>query len=148
MEVPELFRTDHKADAGGAFVAVSALKLPNHHPVWDEYMLTMCDLDSVPSDQVVRHIDHATHEFLLFAVDPATPIDMRKSLFDQPHLSPLQPPNMGFQFQADSNEAALSKLKSCVSLLLSGALSPEEMTDDAWKAQFPGGFPLLMRLQD
>ena len=72
-------------------VAAWGLRLPGIRGRFDEFLITGCTLTG--QEDVVRHTDKATHEFLMFRVHPDTPIDFTESLFVQrpPCSSPPLP---------------------------------------------------------
>jgi len=84
-----------------------------------------------------------THELVVCSLSPNVRIDFDRPAFKQRRLEPLSPPNHAFQFKADDNEAARSRVQVCVNSLLTGTLLPEEDGADAWSMLFADGMNLL-----
>lgn len=106
------------------------------HPVWSQYALALYDL-TTPTDQpAVIHLDGATHELLLVALDPARPATSAQSMVEGGQVQALSPPNHGYQFKAESDAAAVSRLQRIVDEIEAQRLSPDSDFRAAWDAMF------------
>ena len=94
------FRRDVIEGVGGQMVAAWGLCLPGLRSRFDEFMITGCTLTG--QQDVIKHRDKATHEFLMFRVHPDTPIDFTESLFVQ-RPTVLKPAFAGMQVPAGTD---------------------------------------------
>jgi hypothetical protein len=122
-------RGDAEFQDNGIWAGTIGFQCPWAHPIWSEYLLFVYDF-AKPLDgkQPKKLNEAATHEFMLYAVAPETPIDFDKPLFEQRKLSPLTPPNHGYQFTAASNDEAWDRVNALV--------------DECYKELSPGVFVL------
>jgi len=72
---------------------------------------------------------------MLFAVDPEHPIE-RDAQVKRGGLHLLQPANYGYQFTADSNEAAEKRIQNIVDWIVAGQLSPDTDFRTFWDTSF------------
>jgi hypothetical protein len=136
-------RSDQHINEDGHFKAIWSLKIPDANPRWDEYLVCLYDLTNLDASvPVVRYREDVTHEFVVVALAPEVRVDFSKNVFEQPTLIPLTPPNHAFQFKAESNEAAVSRIQVCVNSLLAGTLSPEDDPLGNWNMLFNDGVRL------
>ena len=97
----KLFRHDVIEGVGGQMVAAWGLRLPGIRGRFDEFLITGCTLTG--QQDVTKHRENATHEFLMFRVHPDKPIDFTESLFVQ-RASVLKPAFAGMQVPAGTDE--------------------------------------------
>jgi len=111
------------ADCTGVCWVIEA---PSAHPIWHSYMLTLISLRPMPGIETVFHLDGATHEFWLYALEPDAP---RQSIIAgmENSLSRwwLNPCNFAAQFIAPSDKEALHRIRSAVARICEGQLSPD-----------------------
>lgn len=109
------------------------------HPVWHSYVVFLYDLTTeipgLPTPAIYK--EGVTHELMVYALDPAQPID--------PPIHILQPANHGYQFAADSNEAATARVVSILELIETMRLSPDTDFRSAWDTLFLDGVSLHMK---
>lgn len=110
---------------------------PWAHPVWHSYVVLLYDLTTEIPDQPapVLYLDGATHELMVFALDPSHPAE--------PPVHTLAPANHGYQFRADSNEAARDRVVALLEMIAAGTLSPDTDYRLSWDARFADGVSLL-----
>jgi hypothetical protein len=82
-----------------------------------------------------------THEIMLCALDPATPIQRDAPMTAQ-RLTRLQPANHAYQFPAASNDEAIRRIQSLVAALVGDALSADTDFTPAWNELFKDGATL------
>lgn len=118
---------------------------PWAHPIWSQYALLLYDLTS-PSraGPPTIHMPGATHEFMLFALDPAAPVARDSSIRDA-SLRLLQPPNHGYQLYAASDDDAVARIQQVVDRIVAGNMSPDTDFRWEWDELFPDAFSLVMR---
>jgi hypothetical protein len=109
-------RGDTSSGEGGIWTGAIGFQCPWAHPVWSEYLLLIYDLNTeMPNGKKAhKHNEAATHEFVLFSLAPETRINFDVNLYEQKSLSPLTPFNHGYQFVAESNEAAWDRVNSLI----------------------------------
>ena len=101
------------------------------HPIWHSYALHCYHLRDVPSlGHPVIYLPGATHELILFALDPDKPRD----LADFP--AHLHPPNFAAQFVAEDDEAAALLVAAAVDEIVEGKLSPATDFRRQWVERF------------
>ena len=119
-----------------------AITAPWAHLAWSQYLLHLYDLTSPVGAAPKVHLPGATHEFLLFAIEPDMPLKHDIKISEQQY-GHLEPPNQGYQFRAASNEAARDRLQNVVDLIVAEKLSPDADHRSRWHALFPDGFPMV-----
>ncbi|MBY0559988.1 hypothetical protein [Hyphomicrobium sp.] len=127
----------------GQFRAIWSLALPGRHPVWDEYLICLYDLPASGEVPVIRYREDVTHELIVVALAPEVRIDFDRDVFAQSQLIPLMGPNHGYQFTAESDDAALSRARVIVCSVLAGTLSPEDDARERWDMLFDDGVRLV-----
>jgi hypothetical protein len=135
-------RTDSKIEPNGQLLVIEAFECIGAHPLFTQYMLLGYPLRGAPEDQIIKHLAGASHEFVICSMAPDTPIEWGKNLFQQHTLSPLQPPNLGFQVALQDDPAFLSLLGSCMRAISAGSLSPDPIDKHTWDRFLPAAFPM------
>lgn len=135
-------RTDSKIEPNGQLLVIEAFECIGAHPLFTQYMLLGYPLRGPPEDQIIKHLAGASHEFVICSMAPDTPIEWGRSQFEQPTLSPLQPPNVGFQVALQDDPAFLSLLGTCVQAISAGTLSPDPADKHTWDRFLPASFPM------
>lgn len=108
------------------------------HPLWHSYAALLYDLTThIEGTAPTLYFDGATHELMVFALDPSRPVD--------PPAYMLVPANHGYQFRAESNEAATARVISILDLIAQAKLSPDTDFRSAWDALFLDGVSLHMK---
>jgi len=108
---------------------------PWAHPAWSQYILALYDLTYDVGHPPKIYLEGATHEFLLYAVDPKYPLSHDKSPVEQqPHY--LHPANHGYQFKAVSNGAARARMQLIVDDIDNTTLSPDTDFRQLWDRRF------------
>ena len=138
-------RFDHEDPGEPSFVALWAIELKDQPRPWRECLVAVYALDDKSDRCCTRHRGDVTHEFAVFAVHPQTPVDYGRSLFDQPDLSPLNPPRVVFQFAANSNLDAVQRVSRYVGYMRAGDLPPRRANLAVWRQLFADGVSLLPR---
>lgn len=112
---------------------------PWAHLVWSQYAIFLYDLTTNMDTVPIVYLKGATHEFLLYALDPEHRLK-RDSLKENVHW--LEPANHGYQFIAESDEAAEQRMQDVVDLILVGSISPDTYFRDQWDILFKDGHSL------
>lgn len=107
----------------GATVAAWLLHVPGQSPAWDDYMLVAVHLrDQEGVVDVVEGTDpEATHEVLLFALDPGEPVHA-ENMGEWRRLSPV---NVAETVKLPSDKAAEGLLELCARAVIIGVLPAE-----------------------
>lgn len=103
------------------------------NPIWHTYAFILYDLTTpIPDhpDPVLYRAD-MTHEFMVWALDPGKPSIPPNNL--------LQPANMGYQFAADSDEAASERILGLIADVEAMRLSPDTDWRFMWDEHFSDG---------
>jgi len=141
-----LVRLDTDVDQHGHWKAIWALRVPDAKRSCDEFLVCLYDLIQVaPDAPLVRHRNDVTHELIIVGLSPKVRVKFEENVFTQKLLEPLLPPNYGFQFKADGDEAAQARVQVCVNSILNGTISPEADTYDTWVGLFGDGVNLVER---
>lgn len=136
-----LQRHDEKVEYG-QYRSIWALKVPDVHPIWDEYLVCLYSLESDGVVPILKYQEDMTHEFIVVALGPDVKVDFEKEIFDQNSLQPLVPPNHAYQFRAENNEAAKARVGVLVNSILSGSISPDTDAGAAWDMLWSDGVSL------
>lgn len=139
-------RIHHEGAPGGrlpTFAVNWFIFAPWAHPVWSEYYVSLAVLETrFKSEDPVLLKEGVTHELVIFAINPDTPYGGEEELKagNRPQL--LMPANHGYQFTAESNQAALDRVQSLVTLIEQKKLSPDTDYRFAWDHVFADGASL------
>lgn len=109
------------------------------HPLWHSYGVLLYDLTTPGHSDPAVYLEGATHELMIFALDPDHPAE--------PPLKFLKPANHGYQFAAATNEAAAERVVALLDEIDGGKLSPDTDYRFMWDARFTDGASLHMRGQ-
>jgi hypothetical protein len=111
----------------------------------EEGLILMVNLIRAADCRSLVHREGMTHEITVYEVDPLTPIDYKKSLFEQKNVSPLVPTTIGFQFPADSNDDAIDRITA----LLQCAIAEDWPADivGVWEKMFSDGVRIPTQVQ-
>ena len=117
---------------------------PWAHPLWSDYVLTVCDLTTDTGSPPIKYMSDATHEVLVWACDPHYPIDFTHTPAAGEPLGTkfLRPANHGYQFKAESNEAAWARVNALVDAIEARTLSPDTDFTQLWDVHFKDGATL------
>lgn len=118
-------RFDFRVSPDGQYLAIWSLEIPDGDPVWVDYMVCLYSLNGGPALALKKYREDVTHELIVCSLDPESRVNFDKPVFDQGHLQPLTPPTHAFQFKAESDAAARSRVEVCVNSLILGTLRPE-----------------------
>lgn len=100
---------------------------PWMHPAWHSYVCSLIHLRRVPGESpAFLKFPEATHEFLVFALDP-------KHKFDQKELHVLTPPNIVRQFTRDTDAYALEIVTDRMILVGEGSVSLDSDFRSHWE---------------
>lgn len=131
-----------KATSTAAWSCTWVLTAPWAHPIWSQYVIALYDLSTDLGNPPKIYMEGATHEFLLFAIDPNYPLIPDVLLAEQ-KIMRLEPPNYGYQFGALSNEAARIRLQVIVNRIDNEHLSPDTDLRTAWDSLFKDAYALV-----
>lgn len=104
---------------------------PYAHPLWHSYALgciTLREVDGFPPAKI--NLPGATHEVLLFALDPGKPYQT------DAHPPVLNPANFCGQFIEPSDEAAAARIEATVRDVIEGRLNPDTDYTQWWIQRF------------
>lgn len=139
----QIVRLEPKPGAPAKFYENSRqwiITAPWAHPWWSQYAAFVHPLVSGMS----RFKPGMTHEFMLYALDPARPpvIDETNTLKS---FAPLTPPNMGYQFKAETNDEAVTRIQKLIDRIDAMTLSPDtDFRSSTWDPLFlPDGHSLV-----
>lgn len=124
---------------GPVFAATWIVEAKWAHPLWHSYVFFLYDIATEIPDQrpAVIYRDGMTHELLVYALDPSHPVE---STFQV-----LQPANHGYQFKAESDEAAIARVVALLEEIEAKKLSPDTDFRAMWDVRFSDGVSLHMK---
>lgn len=136
-DVPVEYREEHDEN-GVRWGASWLLRQQSAHPVWSEYLIVLYDLDAPVPGMAAKHFEEATHEAMLFAVDPGDEHDWTSAVW---HGWPgrIEPALHCFQFRSRSAEEARDRICTLVTLILNETISPTRRHEELWDALFADG---------
>lgn len=118
----ERARPDHDATLGGFLVHV-----PGAHICWDHWMVSAVHLRPIPGvTPAHKRFDAATHEFVIAALDPTSPLPASLVVDRDWHLALLKPIDVIEQFVAVNDAVADCILELAVRTLVDGLASPDQ----------------------
>jgi hypothetical protein len=100
-------------------------------------MFSLVDLTTPTKQPALVMMEGATHEVTVFALDPAHP----ETSFP-PRL--LEPANHGYQFKAESHEAAEKRIIGIIERVVAQQFSPDTDFISAWDHLFADGRSLRL----
>lgn len=107
------------------------------HPVWHSYWLHLQHLRPVAGERGAHplkiHLEGATHEMVLFAIDPEK---ARQPQIETGLVHYLLPGNFAAQFIEPDDDAAIERIRKTVQLICDGNLSPDTDFLYEWKKRF------------
>lgn len=116
---------------------------PWAHPLWHQYFLVLYDLTTPMQREPTIHLPGATHEMVLFALDPEHPI-AKDSTPTPSEVYRLSPPNYGYQFKAKSNNEAAERIQAVVDGIVARQINPDTDWRSFWNnGLFPDAHPLV-----
>ncbi len=103
------------------------------HPLWSHYTIMCVALREVPGlPKATVGLDGATHEILVFALDPGT----KPAVDDVPRI--LHPINFAGQFVAADDISAAALVQQAVQDVIDGTLNPDTDFRRMWVERFSG----------
>jgi hypothetical protein len=75
-----------------------------------------------------------THEVQVYEIDPRTKLSLHAPLFAQPHVSPLTPAPVSYQFKAKSQAEAVDRCQDMMARIARKEIAPDIIDD--WKVFF------------
>ena len=136
-----VYKVAENNEAGKPYSVTWVFRCTWAHPFWHDYMLVLADLTTDTGEPPVLHKEGVTHEMMLFALDPDKPIDFGLDVKDM-KLTPLMPPNHGYQFYAPTNTEARGRVQGHVDQIEAGVLSPDTDFRSVWDKIFIDGVSL------
>lgn len=111
------------------------VEAPWAHPIWHSYGIFLVHLRPLPDGRkTFRYREDATHEFWIYALDPAKPRAPILVGESSGHL--LTPVNFAAQLVEKSDGSAVSRIEGAIDLILSGELNPDTDAQRQWEALF------------
>ena len=140
-------RRDRKVSDDGHLSVLWGLRMPANPSESEESLFALyCLKKRRDLPDPLLYDTSMTHEFTVFALDSLVKINFRKSLWNQPKLSPVLPALIGFQFRADSDENAIARLQSLFDKVVRGDVPPD--LSSAWLPYFRDGIDIATPLVD
>jgi len=106
------------------------------HPLWSQYTFWLYDLTTpIHGMKTDFKFEGATHELMVYALDPDHPFKPGNKFKD---IKTLRPANHGYQFKADNDQMAHDVVEKIISLIHAGRLSPDTDWRRVWDKMFFG----------
>lgn len=129
--------------ANPIFSATWFINAPWAHPLWQQYLLALYDLTTPTTKPPTLHLRDATHEFMLYALDPEHPI-AKDAIVPPEQVYKLSPPNFAYQFKAKSNAEAEERIQAVVDGIVARQISPDTDARSFWNnGLFPDAYALV-----
>lgn len=125
---------------GRPFGAIWFLTVPWAHPLWSQYFVSLCDLTTQVAKPAMIVRAGMTHEVMVWAVDPKFKLGKWEDRPKGGFL--LQPANHGYQFKAESDEAATARIAGYIDAIDKQQLSPDTDWRGVWNEMFQDGASL------
>ena len=134
----DAIRMRMKADpASDAAVDAWLVEAPWAHPVWHSYLVMLIHLRPIPGfEPPIIYNPHATHEVLVFALDPEGDRDRLLAESIGYHCRTLEPPNYTGQIVEITDDLARARVRKAVEMICAGDLSPDTDYRAQWIALF------------
>jgi hypothetical protein len=120
--------------------ATWVLTVPWAHPFWDQYLVLLSDLTTETGEPPAIVRPGMTHEMMIWVINPE--IEITKWADKPPTGALLSPANHGYQFKADSDEAARDRIAGYIAQIEARELSPDTDWRGAWNKLFKDGASL------
>jgi hypothetical protein len=105
------------------------------HPIWDSYAIILMHLRPMADGrETLIHREGATHEMLVFALNPEHPRSPTIHGTGPVHF--LQPVNFGAQLVEPDDAAAMTRIEDTVDRIINGTLNPDTDALSQWIALF------------
>ena len=132
------------AAPGVPFAALWFVSAPWAHLVWDDYVLSLCDVPLKTGTEPIRYREDVTHELIVWAVDQRVDVFIGSSDPADWELTGalLQPANHCYQFGADTDQVAFDRVNELVELIERRRLSPDTDSTAVWDCIFMDGISL------
>jgi hypothetical protein len=120
-----------------AVIAEWVLEAPGAHIAWHSYGLSLVTLADIgDGEEIINHLEGATHEFWLYALNPnfarEPAIDGRTS----PYTLSLAPLNFAAQLVCAGDDVAKGLIEAALSECVHGRLSPDTDYRSLWAQRF------------
>jgi hypothetical protein len=136
VDLRVMFRRPDIDPLTAATVALWMIEAPWAHPFWHSYVLSLIHLAPLLGlDDPILTLDHATHEIMLYALDPTQP---RESITTGAGVHCLSPANYVGQFIEIERGEAIQRARLAVAAVCAGLLSPDSDARASWHALFGG----------
>jgi hypothetical protein len=112
------------------------VETPFAHCFWHSYWFSVANLAAFVARghaPLHRYVEDATHEFVVFALDPDT---KRAPVLTGEMPKLLTPANFAAQFKAENDATAMSRVEGAIHLCLTGEISPDTDQSRQWQALF------------
>lgn len=120
-------------DDDAALIA-SIVEAPWAHGAWHSYMFSLVHLRPMADNRpTIFYLEGATHELVIEAINPDYD---RNEMLKTGKVYRLTPANFAEQFIAESDEAAIARVKDAIMLVVDGKLSPDTDYIRAWANLF------------
>jgi len=140
------WRRDGTVGDNNEFRMIFAWQLPASGRTIREGLLMLYSLTPHDGHEPTIYAPGMTHEFTVYEVDPETPIDFDRSLFDQKKVSPLVPAVSGFQFRAKRSQDAIDRVQDLVNRIIRLELPPDVPSE--WLPFMRDGVDIASELVD
>jgi hypothetical protein len=110
-----------------ATLEIYLLDLPNHHPAWEYYIISLITLKNIAGvADAKKDFPEATHEVLILALDPGTPEDPILPEPEKPQdFKWLMPANFVAQTPIGDDELAKKLLRAYAKMCIDGQFAVE-----------------------
>ena len=143
VDIDQVMKNTDAKPGSHAVIDWWVIEAPWAHPIWHSYSMTLVHLRPMPTnfgDDLAIHVPGATHEMLLYALDPKG--DRAKMLelgYSKESCLPLLPGNFAAQLVEASDYEAAQRIEDTVKDVCDGLLSPDTDHLRDWIKRFGDG---------
>lgn len=136
-DLPALLNLSNLKPEDDACLRMWIVEAPWAHPVWHSYLIYLVHLRDMPDQRpTIFHVPDATHEFVLYAMDPDADREAVITGRVMPFKMCLQPVNFAAQLVEIRDDLAIERIEAAIRDICDGKLSPDTDAQSQWIERF------------
>lgn len=120
---------------GRPLAALWLVRAPWAHPIWSDYLISLCDLTTdIGTEPIIHDGPKPTHEVVVWAIDPNVGYQTGPRVEDWKFEGALlRPHNHEIQFRAPDDAGACTIIEGMVRRIHRQELSPDSDANEDWR---------------